>query len=131
MHDGLLSQGQPACEQMRVGVAGQQHALEKQQTGGPHAGRAAEPRQDVFADEWLDLEQEERPSENGEAVGCHLAGGGTGPNLFRTTQDPSQFFEAVAAGTDEGTTMPAFGSLLTPEQIWEVYAFVVFRDGLE
>ena len=74
MHDGLLSQGQPACEQMRVGVAGQQHALEKQQTGGPHAGRAAEPRQDVFADEWLDLEQEERPSENGEAVGCHLAG---------------------------------------------------------
>ena len=64
-------------------------------------------------------------------VGCHLAGGGTGPNLFGTTQDPSQFFEAVAAGTDEGTTMPAFDSLLTPEQIWEVYAFVVSRDGLE
>ena len=63
-------------------------------------------------------------------VGCHMAGGGKGPNLFRTTQDPMRFFEAVAAGT-EGTTMPAFGSLLTPEQIWEIHAFVVSRDRLE
>ena len=59
-----------------------------------------------------------------------MAGGGKGPNLFRTTQDTSRFFEAVAAGT-EGTTMPAFGSLLTPEQIWKIHAFLVSRDRLE
>ena len=42
---------------------------------------------------------------------------------------PSRFHEAVAEGL-EGTTMPAFGSLLTADQIWELHAFVLSRDRL-
>jgi alcohol dehydrogenase (cytochrome c) len=75
------------------------------------------------------IERGER-SYRARCVGCHKSSGGSGPNLFRTTMDPSRFFEAVTAGT-EGTTMPAFGSLLNPEQIWEIHAFVVSRDRLE
>ncbi len=63
-------------------------------------------------------------------VGCHQSAGGSGSNLFRTTMSPSRFHQSVADGT-EGTTMPAFGSLLTTDQIWEVYAFVLSRDRLD
>ena len=62
--------------------------------------------------------------------GCHRSAGGSGSNLFRTTMDPGRFYEAVAKGT-EGTTMPAFESLLTREQIWELHAFVLSRDRLD
>jgi hypothetical protein len=62
-------------------------------------------------------------------IGCHKTGGGSGPNLFRTKLSPTQFFDAVAKGR-KGTTMPSFGSLLSTEQIWEVHAFLVSRDGL-
>ena len=61
--------------------------------------------------------------------GCHKSAGGSGSNLFRTTMSPSRFHQSVAEGT-EGTTMPAFGSLLTTDQIWEVHAFVLSRDRL-
>ena len=63
-------------------------------------------------------------------VGCHKSAGGSGSNLFRTTMSPSRFHQSVAEGT-EGTTMPAFGSLLTTDQIWEVHAFVLSRDRLD
>jgi mono/diheme cytochrome c family protein len=43
---------------------------------------------------------------------------------------PSRFQRAVSDGV-AGTTMAAFGSLLTPDQIWELHAFVVSRDRLD
>jgi len=62
-------------------------------------------------------------------VGCHKSAGGSGSNLFRTTLSPSRFQEVVAAGGQD-TLMPAFGSLLTTEQIEEVLAFLLSRDRL-
>jgi mono/diheme cytochrome c family protein len=63
-------------------------------------------------------------------VGCHQVGGASGPNLFRTTLPPSRFFEEVAKGRED-TTMPSFGSLLSADEIWEIFAFVLSRDRLE
>jgi mono/diheme cytochrome c family protein len=62
--------------------------------------------------------------------GCHMAGGGSGSNLFRTTLGPSRFKEAVIKGR-EGTTMPAFGDLLTTDEIWAIFDFVLSRDQLQ
>jgi mono/diheme cytochrome c family protein len=63
-------------------------------------------------------------------AGCHQSGGGSGANLFRTSLARERFQEAVANGV-EGTLMPSFGSLLSKEQIWEIYAFVLSRDRLD
>jgi len=62
-------------------------------------------------------------------VGCHKSGGGSGPNLFRTEISVSGWTAAVADGV-ENSTMPAFGSLLTPDQILELHAFAVSHDRL-
>jgi len=62
-------------------------------------------------------------------MGCHKAGGGSGPSLFRTKLSASQFLEVVARGR-KGTIMPPFGAVLTPDQIWEIHAFVASRDSL-
>jgi mono/diheme cytochrome c family protein len=63
-------------------------------------------------------------------VGCHQSGGASGPNLFRTDLSRERFQEGVANGV-EGTLMPSFGSLLSQEEIWEIYAFVLSHDRLE
>jgi mono/diheme cytochrome c family protein len=63
-------------------------------------------------------------------VGCHQSGGASGPNLFRTSLAGERFEEGVANGV-EGTLMPSFGSLLSKEEIWEIYAFVLSHDRLE
>jgi mono/diheme cytochrome c family protein len=63
-------------------------------------------------------------------VSCHQSGGASGPNLFRTKLSPTRFFEAVAKGRD-GTTMPSFESLLSVDEIWELYGFVLSRDRME
>jgi alcohol dehydrogenase (cytochrome c) len=63
-------------------------------------------------------------------VGCHQSGGASGPNLFRTTLPRERFEQGVANGV-EGSLMPSFGSLLSKEEIWEIYAFVLSRDRLE
>jgi alcohol dehydrogenase (cytochrome c) len=62
-------------------------------------------------------------------IGCHQVGGASGPSLFRTTLSPSRFSDAVAKG--RGTTMPSFGSLLSTDEISEVFAFVLSRDRLQ
>jgi len=63
-------------------------------------------------------------------VGCHQSGGASGPNLFRTTLARDRFEQGVANGV-EGTLMPSFASILSTEQIWEIYAFVLSRDRLD
>jgi len=62
--------------------------------------------------------------------GCHQASGGTGPDLFRTTLGPSRFKDAVARGR-EGTTMPSFGALLSTDEIWAIFDYVLSRDRLQ
>lgn len=61
--------------------------------------------------------------------GCHQSSGGTGKELFRTNLAPSRFKEAVVKGR-EGTTMPSFGTLLSTEEIWAIFDFLLAHDRL-
>jgi len=62
--------------------------------------------------------------------GCHAAGGASGPSLFRTSIGPLRFKDVVAKGKP-GTTMPAFAGLLSTDEIWALYEFVMSRDRLQ
>ena len=56
--------------------------------------------------------------------------GGSGPNIFRIALSEAAFAAVVAKGRP-GTLMPAFESLLTPEEIRAIDAFVRSRDRLQ
>jgi hypothetical protein len=58
-----------AGDQVRVGITGEEKDLEEKHAGRPDTGASAEPRENVFGDQRLDLEQEESAEENGESVG--------------------------------------------------------------
>ena len=60
-------------------------------------------------------------------VGCHLAGAGAGENVFRSRLTHRRFFEVVAEGVEENN-MPAFGELLSADEIWQVHAYLMSRD---
>ncbi|MYH22120.1 MAG: PQQ-dependent dehydrogenase, methanol/ethanol family [Acidobacteria bacterium] len=60
-------------------------------------------------------------------VGCHLAGAGAGENVFRSRLTHRRFYEVVADGVEENN-MPAFGELLTADEIWQVHAYLMSRD---
>ena len=65
----------------------------------------------------------------GRCVGCHKAAGGSAPNVFRTELNPDQFLEVVANGR-KGTNMPSFGQLLSRDEIWRIYTFLMLRNSL-
>ena len=50
--------------------------------------------------------------------------------LFRTPLPPSRFKETVMKGR-AGTTMPAFGGLLSSDEIWAVFDFLLARDRVQ
>ncbi len=58
---------------------------------------------------------------------CHHSGGARGPNLFATKLSDEHFLETVINGR-KGTQMPAFGLRLTPDEVWQVHAFVKSTD---
>jgi mono/diheme cytochrome c family protein len=59
---------------------------------------------------------------------CHLSNGARGPNLFASTLAPDAFAATVATGRN---IMPAFGSLLSADDIWKVHAFIRSTDKYE
>jgi len=59
---------------------------------------------------------------------CHLKRGGRGPNLFATELTDEQFLETVINGRED-TLMPAFGLRLSPDDVWDVEAFVKSRNS--
>lgn len=59
---------------------------------------------------------------------CHLSNGGRGPNLFASKLSPDAFAATVATGR---AIMPAFGSLLSADDIWKVHAFIRSTDKYE
>ena len=59
---------------------------------------------------------------------CHPKRGGRGPNLFRSDLTDEQFLEVVINGRD-GTLMPAFGVKMSPDEVWQVHAFIKSRDS--
>jgi mono/diheme cytochrome c family protein len=58
---------------------------------------------------------------------CHLSKGGRGPNLFAAKISDEKFLETVINGR-KGTQMPAFGLRLSPDEVWQVHAFVKSTD---
>jgi mono/diheme cytochrome c family protein len=61
---------------------------------------------------------------------CHHRQGGRGPNLFATKLSDEAFLLTVINGR-KGATMPAFGLQLTPDQVWQVHAYVKSTDHYE
>ncbi len=64
----------------------------------------------------------------GRCILCHPKRGGRGPNLFTGRLTDEQFLEVVINGR-EGTLMPAFGLKMSPDDVWQVHAFVRSRDS--
>jgi mono/diheme cytochrome c family protein len=58
---------------------------------------------------------------------CHQSAGARGPNLFATRLTDEQFLEVVIQGR-KNTQMPAFGLRLSPDEVWQVHAFVKSTD---
>ena len=58
---------------------------------------------------------------------CHQSAGARGPNIFSTKLSDEQFLETVIGGR-KGTQMPAFGLRLSPDEVWQVHAFVKSTD---
>jgi len=58
---------------------------------------------------------------------CHHSAGGRGPNLFASKISDERFLETVINGR-KGTQMPAFGLRLSPDEVWQVHAFVKSTD---
>ena len=58
---------------------------------------------------------------------CHQSAGARGPNLFATKLSDEGFLETVINGR-KGTLMPAFGFRLSPDEVWQVHAFIKSTD---
>jgi mono/diheme cytochrome c family protein len=61
---------------------------------------------------------------------CHHSGGARGPNLFASKLGDERFLEVVINGR-KGTQMPAFGERLSPDEVWQVHAYVKSTDRYE
>src|SRR3981189_2794958 len=64
MQTNLISRPQQPRGPVGIGVAQQKHDLEENYGAGPHARRAAEPRQHRLAPPRLDQEKQQRAAEN-------------------------------------------------------------------
>ncbi len=61
---------------------------------------------------------------------CHLSNGGRGPDLFASSISDDAFMMPVINGR-KGATMPAFGLKMTPDEVWQVHAYVKSTDHYE
>jgi mono/diheme cytochrome c family protein len=58
---------------------------------------------------------------------CHHSAGARGSNLFATKLSDEQFLETVINGR-KATQMPGFGLRMSPDEVWQVHAFVKSTD---
>jgi mono/diheme cytochrome c family protein len=63
----------------------------------------------------------------GKCYVCHHSAGARGPNLFATKLSDQRFLETVIQGRS-GTQMPAFGLRLSPDEVWQIHAFIKSTD---
>ena len=75
------------------------------------------------------LEQGRQPFVAMSCAGCHggHAGGGTGPNPRspkerRFGDTPAEIFDSISQGRGDG--MPAWGTKLPPDVIWQLIAYI-------
>jgi len=95
--------------------------------GGQRSPDAEEALTNPYLGQKEAIEEGERIYRS-RCVGCHKSQGGQGPNLFRTKLTDREFLETVINGRKGG--MPAWGSLLSRDEVWKVHAFVMSRDRL-
>lgn len=76
------SWGKTFGQEMRVEVAAEEQELKDEEIGGPDSGGAAEPREDVFADDELDLKEEKGAEEDGDGEEPDGGGGIREGGLF-------------------------------------------------
>jgi mono/diheme cytochrome c family protein len=63
-------------------------------------------------------------------TGCHWSPL-RAPVLFHTELGDEKFLEIVINGRKGNRgTMPPFGYVLSPDEVWQIHAFVMARDGL-
>ena len=91
-----------------------------------HSGRADEPLTDPFLGQ-MDAIAAGKDIYRSKCLVCHQSAGGRGPNLFATKLSDERFLETVINGR-KGTLMPAFGLRLSPDEVWQVHAFVKSTD---
>ena len=89
-------------------------------------GRAAESLTNPFLGQ-LDAIGAGRDIYRSKCLVCHQSAGARGPNIFATKLSDEQFLETVINGR-KGTQMPAFGERLSPDEVWQVHAFVKSTD---
>ena len=63
-------------------------------------------------------------------TGCHWSPL-RAPVLFHTKLSDEKFLETVIGGRQgRRGNMPPFGYVLSPDEVWQVHAFVMAKDGL-
>jgi len=130
---GLLASTLLACQQ-------EAHALHpppgrpvREGTATPgHAVSPPWPNANPYADNGYALSQGDVWFSSFNCVGCHgHGGGGIGPALMDAHwiygSRPEEIFTSIASGRPGG--MPAFGSRLLEDQIWQLVAFVRSLSG--
>jgi len=91
-----------------------------------------EPTSNDYEKKSYQLSEGQRLYENFNCVGCHAHGGGDiGPPLSDSKwiygYQPQQVFASIVQGRPKG--MPAFGSRLNENQVWELVAYVRSLSG--
>lgn len=87
----------------------------------------------AYEDNAYALSQGKRLFSQMNCVGCHSHGGGNmGPALMDNQwiygSEPEQIYASIAQGRPNG--MPAWGRLLSPQQIWQLTGYVRSMAGL-
>ncbi|MFQ5939421.1 MAG: c-type cytochrome, partial [Alphaproteobacteria bacterium] len=65
----------------------------------------------------------------GRCIGCHWSPL-RGPRIFQTKRSYEKFLDIVINGKKSLRTMPPFGTLLSPDDISKIHAFLMSREGL-
>jgi mono/diheme cytochrome c family protein len=90
------------------------------------AARADEALTDPFLGQH-DAIEAGRDTYRRKCLVCHGSAGARGPDLFATKLSDERFLETVINGR-KGTLMPAFGTRLSPDEVWQVHAFIKSTD---
>lgn len=95
--------------------------------------QASEPESEALTNPWLGQEDaigQGRRIYRSKCIICHQQTGGRAKNLFKTKLTDEEFMNVVINGRP-GTLMPAFGYRLSPDEVWQVHAFVKSRAGYD
>jgi mono/diheme cytochrome c family protein len=91
-----------------------------------HVARPDEALTDPFLGQQAAIEAG-RDIYRSKCLVCHGSAGARGPSLFATKLSDERFLETVINGR-KGTLMPAFGTRLSPDEVWQVRAFTKSTD---